>query len=137
MVVEKWRIWKISRGKVTKFFPDENFPWHFFPHKVYCFAEKKKNSETKANLNGTRRIASWKIAPGWIDLINCSQKILLWRIDPWRIAPPVDSPPRVAPRRIPPHEITLGKIPPWWVFLRRIVPTIKLSLVRTPPKNCP
>ena len=37
LVGEKWWIWKISRGKVTNFsevtklFPDENFPRHFFP----------------------------------------------------------------------------------------------------------
>ena len=37
---EKWRIWKISRGKVTnfsevtKFFRDESFPRFFFPDKV-------------------------------------------------------------------------------------------------------
>ena len=37
---EKWRIWKISREKVTnfsevtKFFPNTNFPLLFFPDKV-------------------------------------------------------------------------------------------------------
>ena len=40
MVGEKWRIWKIIRGKVTniseltKFFSDENCPRLFFPDKV-------------------------------------------------------------------------------------------------------
>ena len=50
MVGEKWRIWKISRGKVTnfsevtKFFPDEIFPWRkfsltFFPREGICFCQ--------------------------------------------------------------------------------------------------
>ena len=44
LVGEKWRIWKISRGKVTNFsevsksFPDENVPRIFFSRIRYVFS---------------------------------------------------------------------------------------------------
>ena len=43
MVGKKWRIWKISRGKVTNFWEETKFfPDFFFPDKVYNNVKIKK-----------------------------------------------------------------------------------------------
>ena len=62
MVGEKWRIWKISRGKVTKFsevakfFPDESFLRLFFPDKVFTWYQENPTRKIRTN-----QTTPWKI----------------------------------------------------------------------------